>query len=60
MKKILLIIAIAMILVSCSAPKRGYDYNHHHKRQQVMYKQTKRVNKGKSPLHHQCSPKKRR
>lgn len=60
MKKILLIIAIAMALVSCSAPKHGYDYNHHHKRQESRYKQTKRVNKGKTPLQHQCSPKKRR
>lgn len=60
MKKLLILCTVLMMLVSCSAPKHGYDYKHHHKRQELMYKDTKRVNKGKSPLQHQCTPKKRR
>lgn len=60
MRKLLLLCAVVTALASCSAPKHGYDYKHHQKRQELMYKDTKRVNKGKTPLQHQCSPKKRR
>lgn len=60
MKKIILFLAIVALLTACAAPQHGYNYKRHSKRQQVMYKQTKRVNKGKTPLQHDCSPKKRR
>jgi uncharacterized protein YcfL len=60
MKKLLLLLAVIALLVSCSAPQKGYNYKHHSQRQQTMYKQTKRVNKGKNQLNHQCSPKKHR
>ena len=59
MKKLILFLIVA-VLASCSAPQKGYNYKHHNGRQQKMYKQTKRVNKGKSQLNHQCSPKKHR
>jgi hypothetical protein len=59
MKKLILFLIVA-VLVSCSAPQKGYNYKHHSNRQQKMYKQTKRVNKGKNQLQHQCSPKKHR
>jgi hypothetical protein len=59
MKKLILFLIIA-VLASCSAPQKGYNYKHHNGRQQKMYKQTKRVNKGKNQLQHQCSPKKHR
>jgi hypothetical protein len=59
MKKLILFLIVA-VLASCSAPQKGYNYKHHSSRQQKMYKQTKRVNKGKSQLNHQCSPKKHR
>jgi hypothetical protein len=59
MKKLILFLIVAA-LASCSAPQKGYDYKHHSNRQQKMYKQTKRVNKGKSQLNHQCTPKKHR
>jgi hypothetical protein len=59
MKKLILFLIVA-ILASCSAPQKGYNYKHHNGRQQKMYKQTKRVNKGKNQLQHQCSPKKHR
>lgn len=51
---------LVVILTSCSTPQRGYNYKKHSNRQQTMYKQTKRVNKGKNQLNHQCSPKKHR
>lgn len=60
MKKIILFLAVVALLTSCAAPQHGYNYKHHSNRQQTMYKQTKRVNKGKSQLNHQCSPKKHR
>ena len=60
MKKIILFLAVVALLTSCAAPQHGYNYKHHSKRQQTMYKQTKRVNKGKNQLQHQCSPKKHR
>jgi hypothetical protein len=59
MKKLILLLIVA-VLASCSAPQKGYNYKNHSNRQQTMYKQTKRVNKGKSQLNHQCSPKKHR
>ena len=59
MKKLILFLIVA-VLASCSAPQKGYNYKYHSNRQQTMYKQTKRVNKGKSQLNHQCSPKKHR
>jgi hypothetical protein len=59
MKKLILFLIVA-VLASCSAPQKGYNYKSHSNRQQIMYKQTKRVNKGKSQLNHQCSPKKHR
>jgi hypothetical protein len=59
MKKLILFLIVA-VLASCSAPQKGYNYKHHSNRQQTMYKQTKRVNKGKSQLNHQCTPKKHR
>ena len=59
MKKLVLFLIVA-VLASCSAPQKGYNYKSHSNRQQTMYKQTKRVNKGKSQLNHQCSPKKHR
>jgi hypothetical protein len=59
MKKLILFLIVA-VLASCSAPQKGYNYKSHSNRQQTMYKQTKRVNKGKSQLNHQCSPKKHR
>ena len=59
MKKLILFLIVA-VLASCSAPQKGYNYKSHSNRQQTMYKQTKRVNKGKSQLQHQCSPKKHR
>jgi hypothetical protein len=59
MKKLILFLIVA-VLASCSAPQKGYNYKHHSNRQQKMYKQTKRVNKGKSQLNHQCTPKKHR
>ena len=59
MKKLILFLIVAM-LASCSAPQKGYNYKKHSNRQQTMYKQTKRVNKGKNQLQHQCSPKKHR
>jgi hypothetical protein len=59
MKKLILFLIVAA-LASCSAPQKGYNYKSHSNRQQTMYKQTKRVNKGKSQLNHQCSPKKHR
>ena len=59
MKKLILFLIVA-VLASCSAPQKGYNYKHHSSRQQKIYKQTKRVNKGKSQLQHQCSPKKHR
>jgi hypothetical protein len=59
MKKLIFFL-IVVILASCSAPQKGYNYKHHNGRQQKMYKQTKRVNKGKNQLQHQCSPKKHR
>lgn len=59
MKKLILILIVA-VLASCSAPQKGFNYKSHSKRQQTMYKQTKRVNKGKSQLNHQCTPKKHR
>ena len=59
MKKLILFLIVA-VLASCSAPQKGYNYKHHNGRQQKMYKQTKRVNKGKNQLQHQCSPKKHR
>ena len=52
--------ALVLILTSCSTPQRGYNYKKHSNRQQTMYKQTKRVNKGKNQLNHQCTPKKHR
>lgn len=60
MKKFLMFLLISAVLISCAAPQKGYNYKHHSNRQQVMYKQTKRVNKGKNQLQHQCSPKKHR
>ena len=60
MKKIILFLAVVALLASCAAPQHGYNYKHHSNRQQTMYKQTKRVNKGKNQLQHQCSPKKHR
>lgn len=60
MKKIILFLAVVALLTSCAAPQHGYNYKHHSNRQQTMYKQTKRVNKGKNQLNHQCSPKKHR
>jgi len=61
MKKYLLpLIMLVVILTSCSTPQHGYNYKKHSNRQQTMYKQTKRVNKGKNQLNHQCSPKKHR
>jgi hypothetical protein len=59
MKKLILFL-IVVAFASCSAPQKGYNYKSHSNRQQTMYKQTKRVNKGKSQLNHQCSPKKHR
>jgi len=59
MKKLILFLIVA-VLASCSAPQKDYNYKSHSNRQQTMYKQTKRVNKGKSQLNHQCSPKKHR
>ena len=59
MKKLILFLIVA-VLASCSAPQKGYNYKSHSNRQQTMYKQTKRVNKSKSQLNHQCSPKKHR
>jgi len=59
MKKLIFFL-IVVILASCSAPQKGYNYKHHNGRQQKMYKQTKQVNKGKNQLQHQCSPKKHR
>ena len=59
MKKLILFLIVA-VLASCSAPQKGYNYKSHSNRQQTMYKQTKRVNKGKNQLRHQCSPKKHR
>ena len=59
MKKLILFLIVA-VLASCSAPQKGYNYKSHSNRQQTMYKQTKQVNKGKSQLQHQCSPKKHR
>ena len=59
MKKLILFLIVA-VLASCSAPQKGYNYKHHNGRQQKMYKQTKRVNKGKNQLQHQCLPKKHR
>ena len=51
---------LVVILTSCSTPQRGYNYKKHSNKQQTMYKQTNRVNKGKSQLQHQCTPKKHR
>ena len=59
MKKLILFL-IVVVLTSCSAPQKGYNYKKHSNKQQTMYKQTKRVNKGKNQLQHQCSPKKHR
>jgi hypothetical protein len=59
MKKLILFLIVAA-LASCSAPQKGYNYKHHSNRQQKTYKQTKRVNKGKNQLQHQCTPKKHR
>ena len=59
MKKLILFLIVA-ILASCSASQKGYNYKNHINKQQKMYKQTKRVNKGKNQLQHQCSPKKHR
>jgi hypothetical protein len=59
MKKLIFFL-IVIVFASCSAPQKGYNYKHHSNRQQKMYKQTKRVNKGKNQLQHQCSPKKHR
>ena len=60
MKKLIGIFMVILLLSSCSTPQRGYNYKKHSNRQQTMYKQTKRVNKGKNQLNHQCSPKKHR
>ncbi len=59
MKKLILFL-IVVVLASCSTPQKGYNYKKHSNKQQTMYKQTKRVNKGKNQLQHQCSPKKHR
>ena len=59
-KYVLSLMVLVVILTSCSTPQRGYNYKKHSNRQQTMYKQTKRVNKGKNQLNHQCSPKKHR
>ena len=61
MKKYLLsLMVLVVILTSCSTQQHGYNYKKHSNTQQKMYKQTKRVNKGKNQLNHQCTPKKHR
>ena len=59
-KYILPLIMLVVILTSCSTPQHGYNYKKHSNTQQKMYKQNNRVNKGKSQLQHQCTPKKHR
>jgi len=59
MKKLIFFL-IVIIFTSCSVSQKGYNYKHHSNKQQKMYKQTKKINKGKNQLQHQCSPKKHR
>ena len=59
-KYLLLALASIVILSSCSNTQPGYNYKKHSSRQQKMYKQTKRVNRGKNQLQHQCTPKRHR
>lgn len=59
-KYIVSLIAIVVILTSCSTPQHGYNYKKHSNRQQTLYKQTHRINKSKNQLQHQCSPKRHR
>ena len=59
-KYIFPLIMLVLILTSCSTPQHGYNYKKHSNKQQTMYKQNNRVNKGKSQLQHQCTPKKHR
>ena len=60
LKAALILIVTITTLGSCTEQQRGYDYKRHSNQQQKMYKQTKRVNRGKSQLNHQCTPKKHR
>ena len=59
-KYILALVMLVVMLTSCSAPQRGFDYKKHDRYQKKMVKKMKRVNKrpGKTYLIIQTLPKK--
>ena len=59
-KYILALVMLVIMLTSCSAPQRGFDYKKHDRYQKKMVKKMERVNKrpGKTFIMIETPPKK--